>query len=65
MSLRICFATVLFALGNFFGFGTAQADILLAGFAADAVVRYDSSGALVGVFASHATMNGPTAMVTC
>ena len=42
---------------------TARADILLAGFTADAIVRYDGSGALVGVFATHPTMDGPTAMV--
>jgi DNA-binding beta-propeller fold protein YncE len=42
---------------------SVSADLLLAGFAADAVVRYNDSGELVGVFASHATMNGPTAMV--
>lgn len=42
---------------------TARADILLAGFSADAIVRYDGSGALVGVFATDPTMNGPTAMV--
>ena len=63
MNLRLCLATVLFTLYGIVGLGTARADILLAGFAADSVVRYNSSGGLVGVFASHATMDGPTAMV--
>ena len=39
-------------------------DLLVAVFSGDAVARYDgTSGALVGTFASHATMDGPTAMV--
>jgi hypothetical protein len=63
MNLRASVATVLFSLSGLVGVDTARGDILLAGFAADAVVRYDSSGGLVGVFASHATMDGPTAMV--
>lgn len=39
-------------------------DLLVAVFGGDVVARYDgTSGALVGTFASHATMDGPTAMV--
>ncbi len=46
-----------------FTFTTKGSDFLLAGFAADAIVRYDSSGTLVGTFASDPAMDGPTAMV--
>ncbi len=63
MKLRVCLVMVLISLLNLGSPRSAQADILLAGFAADAVVRYDSSGTLVGLFASDATMDGPTAMV--
>ena len=39
-------------------------DLLVAVFGGDVVARYDgASGALVGAFASHASMDGPTAMV--
>ena len=39
-------------------------DLLVAVFSGDVVARYDgTSGALVGTFAAHATMDGPTAMV--
>ena len=39
------------------------ADLLVAGFDGDVVVRYDgTTGAFVGAFASHATMDGPTAL---
>jgi hypothetical protein len=42
----------------------AQADMLVSGFTGDAVYRFDSSGAYLGVFASHPTlMDGPTALV--
>lgn len=41
-----------------------QADLLVSGFASDAVYRFDSSGVSLGVFASHPTlMDGPAAMV--
>jgi DNA-binding beta-propeller fold protein YncE len=43
---------------------TANAnDILVAGFGGDVINRYDgTSGVLIGTFASHATMDGPTAL---
>ncbi len=38
-------------------------DLLLAAFSGDAIVRYDSTGGTFSLFASHATMDGPAAMV--
>lgn len=41
----------------------SRADLLLAAFAGDVIVRYDSTLSTFSLFASHATMDGPTAMV--
>ncbi len=61
----ISIALALFAVG--WQSSTAcRADILVAGFDADLVLRYDSSGGFVGTFAAGTMgdpMNGPTAMV--
>jgi sugar lactone lactonase YvrE len=46
--------------------GVCNGDILVAGFEADKVLQYNSSGGVVGVFAERPTlmeMDGPTAMV--
>jgi hypothetical protein len=43
---------------------THAASLLVAGFAGDAIAEYDrATGALLGIFASHPSMDGPTAMV--
>jgi len=41
----------------------SRADLLMAAFGGDAIVRYESTGGMFSLFASHATMDGPTAMV--
>src|SRR5262245_47218245 len=55
-------AFVLLAIG-WLGQSLCRGDILVAGFDADVVLRYDGGGGFVGSFASDASMNGPTAMV--
>jgi WD40 repeat protein len=43
--------------------GHAQTDMLVAGFSADAVLRYDgSTGAFIGTFASHPSLDGATSI---
>src|SRR5262245_36779582 len=55
-------ALALLAIG-WLGRSACRADGLVAGFDADAVIRYNSTGGLVGTFASSTSMDGPTAMV--
>lgn len=64
-SMRRCFVALIVTMVCWQAPGVRAADLLLAGFDADKVLRYDgASGALVGVFAEHATlMDGPTALV--
>lgn len=58
----LCCALAFLAIG-WPGQPACRGDILVAGFDADVVLRYDSVGGFVGTFASDPTMNGPTAMV--
>lgn len=60
MKLPSCLAVLIFTVAVNF---SAKADMLVSGFSSDAVHRFSSSGASLGVFATHSTMDGPTALV--
>lgn len=63
--MRRFFAALIVSMVYWESPAAHAADLLLAGFSADKVLRYDgTSGAFVSIFAEHATlMDGPTALV--